>query len=89
MKSFFTTILYVPMYNLLMFLVAVVPGHQVGLAIILVTIILRLILLAPSIKATKSSLEMQKLQPILNQVRAKHKNNQAEMSKEMMRIFKE
>ena len=89
MANFFTKILFIPMYNLLMYLVAVLPGHQVGWAIILVTIIIRIILLPSSIKASKSTLEMQKLQPLLNDIKKKFKGDQAKMSQETMRIFKE
>ena len=80
MANFFTKILFIPMYNLLMYLVAVLPGHQVGWAIILVTIIIRIILLPSSIKASKSTLEMQKLQPLLNDIKKKFKGDQAKMS---------
>lgn len=89
MANFFTTILFIPIYNLLMYLVAVVPGHQVGLAIILLTIIIRIILLPSSLKASKSTIEMQKIQPLLNAVRAKYKGDQMKTSQEMQRLFKE
>ncbi len=89
MAHFFTTILYIPFYNMLMYFVAVIPGHQVALAIILLTIIIRIILLPTSLKASKSTIEMQKIQPLLNQVRAKYKTDQLKMSQEMQRLFKE
>jgi len=89
MADFFTTILYIPIYNMLMFLVAVIPGHQVGVAIILLTIIIRIVLLPSSIKSSKSTIEMQKIQPLLNQVREKFKGDQLKMSQEMQRLFKE
>jgi len=89
MANFFTQILFIPIYNLLMYLVAILPGHQVGWAIIIVTAILRLILLVPSIKASKSTLEMQKLQPEMNAIRAKYKKDQKKQSEEMMKLFKE
>ncbi|MEI6144048.1 MAG: YidC/Oxa1 family membrane protein insertase [Candidatus Berkelbacteria bacterium] len=89
MSAFFTTILFIPIYNMLMYLVAVIPGHQVALAIIALTVIIRLILLPSSIKASKSTIEMQKIQPLLNAVRAKYKGDQLKMSQEMQRLFKE
>lgn len=89
MTDFFTTILFIPIYNLLMYFVAVLPGHQVAVSIILVTLILRIILLSPSIKASKSAIEMQKIQPLLNAVRAKFPKDQIKQSQEMQRLFKE
>jgi hypothetical protein len=39
---------YQPIYNALIFITSVIPGHNLGLAIILLTIIIRTILLIPS-----------------------------------------
>jgi YidC/Oxa1 family membrane protein insertase len=72
-----------------MYFVAVLPGHQVAWSIILVTVILRLILLPSSIKSSKSTIEMQKIQPLLNAVRAKYKTDQIKQSQEMQKLFKE
>jgi YidC/Oxa1 family membrane protein insertase len=88
MANFFTQILYVPIYNLLMYLVAVIPGHQVAWSIIVVTIVIRLALLPSSIKASKSQLEMQKLQPELSALRSKYKGDQKKQSEEMMKLYK-
>lgn len=89
MINFFTKILFIPIYNLLMYFIAILPGHQVGLAIILLTLVIRIILLPSSIKASKSTIEMQKIQPLLNAARAKYKGDQMALSKEMQRLFKE
>ena len=89
MTNFFTQILFVPIYNMLMYLVAVIPGHQVALAIIALTLIIRILLLPSSLKASKSTIEMQKIQPLLNAVRTKYKKDQIKMSQEMQKLFKE
>lgn len=89
MANIFTQILFVPIYNLLMYFVAVLPGHQVALSIIAVTIIIRVVLFPSSIKASKSQLEMQKLQPKINALRAKYKGDQQKQSVEMMKLYKE
>lgn len=89
MANFFTTILFIPIYNLLMYFVSVLPGHQVAWSIILVTVILRLILLPSFIKASKSTIEMQKIQPLMNAIRAKYPKDQMKQSQEMQKLFKE
>ena len=89
MANFFTQILFIPIYNLLMYLVAVLPGNGLALAIVIVTVILRLVLLPSSLKATKSTLEMQKLQPLMNEIRAKYKKDQKKQSAELMKLYKE
>ncbi len=44
MAAFFHTVLYIPLYNLLIFLVGIVPGGDIGIAVILATIIVKLFL---------------------------------------------
>ena len=45
LSTFFHTVFYNPIYNALVALVALVPGGDVGVAVILTTILIRLILL--------------------------------------------
>jgi YidC/Oxa1 family membrane protein insertase len=66
---------------------ALVPSY--GLAIILLTLLTRVILLPLSIKQTRSMREMQKIQPELAKLRAKHKGNRQKLNEEQMLLFKE
>ena len=77
-----TTGFYQPIYNALMFLTSIIPGHDLGWAIILLTIIIRTILLIPSHKAMKSQRKIQELQPKLNKIKEKYKDNQEMIAKE-------
>jgi YidC/Oxa1 family membrane protein insertase len=86
--SLFTYAFYQPIYNILIFLVSIVPFHDLGLAIILLTIIIRTILLLPSNKAMKSQRKMQEIQPKLQKIKEKYKNNQEMIAKETMEIWK-
>ena len=78
-----------PIYNALIGLTGIVPGHDLGLAIILLTIIIRTILLIPSQKAMKSQRKMQELQPKLTRIKEKYKDNQEMIAKETMALWKE
>lgn len=80
---------YQPIYNALIALTTIVPGHDLGLAIILLTIIIRTILLIPSQKAMKSQRKMQDLQPKLNRIKEKYKDNQEMIAKETMALWQE
>lgn len=80
---------YQPIYNALMFLTSIVPGHDLGWAIILLTIIIRTILLIPSHKAMKSQRKIQELQPKLNKIKEKYKDNQEMIAKETMALWQE
>ncbi|MEA2498508.1 MAG: YidC/Oxa1 family rane protein insertase [Actinomycetota bacterium] len=66
---------------------AVVKSY--GLAIILLTILTRIVLLPLSIKQTRSMREMQRIQPEVKKIQAKHKGDKQKMNQEMMALYKE
>lgn len=80
---------YRPIYNGLIFLSYISPNHDLGLAIILLTIIIRTILLVPSQKAMKSQRRMQELQPRLNKIKEQYKGDQQRIATETMAVWKE
>ena len=81
--------IYRPLLNLLVFFYNIIPGHDVGVVIILVTILIRLAL-APSFhKSLKSQKAMNDLQPKLNEMREKHKDDKEAQAKAMMSLYKE
>ena len=81
------TIIYYPLYNLLIFLAWLVPGHSLGWAIILMTLIIRVILLPPSIKAARAQVRLQMLQPEMNRIKKEIKDQQAQ-GKALMALYK-
>ena len=66
---------------------ALIPS--LGLAIILLTIAVRVLLLPLSIKQTRSMREMQRIQPEVKRLQAKYKGNRQKMNEEMMALYKE
>ena len=60
-----------------------------GLAIILLTLAVRVLLLPLSIKQTKSMREMQVIQPEVKRLQAKYKGDRQKMNEEMMKLYKE
>lgn len=60
-----------------------------GVAIILLTIVVRIILLPLSIKQTKSMREMQRIQPEVKKLQAKYKGDRQKMNEAMMALYKE
>lgn len=61
--------------------------NNYGLGILAVTIIIRLLILPLTIKQLKSSKAMQALQPEMQKLREKFKDNQQKMQEEMMKLF--
>ena len=60
-----------------------------GLAIILLTMVVRVGLFPLNQKSYKSMKEMQAVQPLVTELREKHKNNPQEMNKKMMALYRE
>ena len=76
MKSgFFATFFYQPIYNGLVFLISVVPGHNVGVSIITLTILVRSALLPLAHKSVVSQAKMRAITPHIEKLKEKHKDN--------------
>jgi len=86
--NFFHVVLYQPLFNLLVFLYNYLPGHDFGLAIIVLTIIIRVILYPLSVKAVKSQRSLQKLQPQIQEIQKKYKNDKEKQAKETLDLYK-
>lgn len=87
-SSLFHTFLYTPIYNLLIAFADIVPGGDVGIAVILVTIVVKLITAPLSVAATKTQRRMRKIEPQLKALRDKHKNDRETQAREMMALYK-
>jgi YidC/Oxa1 family membrane protein insertase len=85
----YQTILYQPLYNALIFLYNIIPGHDIGLAIIGLTILIKLVLYPLSAQALKSQKSLQELQPKIDEIRKKFKDEKEKQAAEIMRIYKE
>jgi YidC/Oxa1 family membrane protein insertase len=63
--------------------------HNYGIAIILLTIVVRILLFYPSLKSATAMEEMKNLQPQLTALREKYKKDPQRMNQEMMKLYKE
>lgn len=85
----FQTFFYQPILNLLVFIYNIVPGHDLGIVIIILTIIIKLILWPLSRQSIKSQKSLQDLQPKVEEVKKKYADNKEEMGRAMMNLYKE
>jgi YidC/Oxa1 family membrane protein insertase len=60
-----------------------------GVAIILFTIVVKLLLLPLNIKSQKAMKKQQKIQPIVAELQKKYANDQQKLQQEMMKVYKE
>lgn len=65
----------------------VIPNY--GVAVILVTVMVRMIFWPITHKSTQSMKKMQRIQPLVTQIREKHKDNPQKMNQEIMLLYRE
>ncbi len=76
-----------PLGWLIQFIYNLVDNY--GLAIILFTIVIKLILMPLQIKSQKAMKRQQKVQPIIMELQKKYANDQQRLQQEMMKVYKE
>lgn len=84
----FVGLFYAPMYNLLAYLIGFF-SNSLGMAIVAITILIRILLLFPQHKMMVSQRKMQAIQPKIKKLQEKHKWNQQAMWIELMKLYKE
>jgi YidC/Oxa1 family membrane protein insertase len=86
--SFFYVTLYQPLFNSLVLLYNYIPGHDFGVAIIFLTLIIRVVLYPLSVKATKSQKSLQELQPKIQEIQKKYKDDKEKQAVETLALYK-
>lgn len=89
MKELFNTVLFEPLYNALIGLIDIIPGGDVGFAVIALTIIVKLILFPLSKSAVRTQLKMRDLQKPLEDIKEKYKDNREAMGRAMLDLYRE
>ncbi len=84
----FETILVKPIYNLFVAIVGVVPHGDAGLAIIALTLLMRLVLYPVFTASIRTQMGMQAMQGDLDVLKEKHKDDKDTLAKEQMALFK-
>jgi YidC/Oxa1 family membrane protein insertase len=87
MITFFRTIFFEPLYNLLVHLTAVLPGGSIGLAVIIITILVKLVLLPFNIKTVVSQIQLKKIQPELDRIK-EETPDRTEQARKTMELYK-
>lgn len=85
----FTTLIVQPIFNLLVLIYAILPGHNFGLALIIFTIVIRLLLWPLVRKQLHQARMMRKLQPELKRIAKETKGNRQKQSQMQMELYKE
>ncbi len=84
----FDFFLYRPLFNALVLLYNYIPGHDFGIAVILLTIIIRIVLYPVAVKSLNSQKVLQKIQPQIQEIQKKYKNDKEKLAKETLEIYR-
>src|SRR5579863_3989163 len=85
----FTTLIVKPLFNLLALITAILPGHNFGVALILFTVLIRLLMWPLVKKQLHQAKAMRKLQPELKKIKAATKGNKKKETELTMELYKE
>lgn len=88
MGNFFHIVFIQPIFNLLIAIYNFLPIHDIGIAAIVLTIIIRIILAPIFYKSSKQQLLMNKLQPELQKIQKEYKDDKEKLAKAQMELFK-
>ena len=88
LTNFFNVLLYQPLFNSLVLLYNYLPGHDFGIAIIFLTIVIRIIIYPLSVKALNSQKALQALQPKMQEIQKKYKDNKEQLAKETLELYR-
>jgi YidC/Oxa1 family membrane protein insertase len=88
MLHFLKAILYTPLYNILILLIGIVPGGDVGIAIIVLTLMVKFILYPLTQKSIIVQAKMKAIQPELDRIKAEYPDKQ-EQAQKTFALYKE
>jgi len=86
--SLYNTFLYQPLFNILIFFYNIVPLKDIGWAIILITILIRVILYPLSRSSIQSQKKLQTLKPKIDELKKKYKDDKEAFGRASMELYK-
>ena len=84
----FNIILYRPLLNALVVIYEAIPGHDFGMAIIILTLLIRVLLYPSTLKSIKSQKAIQEIQPKMKEIQAKFKDDKEKQGRAIMELYK-
>lgn len=87
MGTFFHVVFYQPIFNLLIGIYEIVPGKDIGIAIVLLTVFVKAVMWPLSAKMLKSQKALAGLQPKVDALKEQYKDKQEEMAKALMALY--
>ncbi len=85
--SLFNIVLFRPLFNALVLIYQFVPGRDFGLAVIVLTVIIRLIIYPLMAKSIKSQKMLSDIQPKIQEIQRQYEKDKEKQAKEMMALY--
>ncbi|HRY62755.1 MAG TPA: YidC/Oxa1 family membrane protein insertase [Candidatus Paceibacterota bacterium] len=89
MFSFIFNIFYYPLYNAIIFLSALSPSNDFGLAVVALTILVKFLILPLSHVSIQTQRKLKEIEPEINRIKERHKDKQEEQAVKIMNLYKE
>ncbi len=88
MLALFHVVLYQPIFNVFVFLYNIIPGHDVGVVILAITILVRLVLYPLTSSSIKAQRALQDLQPKMAAIKLQYPNDKQKQTEATMEMYK-
>ncbi|MFO0743921.1 MAG: YidC/Oxa1 family membrane protein insertase [Candidatus Paceibacterota bacterium] len=85
----FHTLFLEPIYNIVVMFLNIIPGQDIGIAIILTTLLVKIVLLPLNLSSQRSSYLMREAQVEIDEIKKKHSGDNRKIAEETMILYKE
>jgi YidC/Oxa1 family membrane protein insertase len=82
------TFFYEPIYNLVFYIMEILPGYEYGLAIIITTALIKTLIAIPTQKGLKNQKQLQVIQPEIATLKKKYAKNPQVQAQKIMELYK-
>lgn len=89
MSFLFHNLFYAPLYNGLIAFINIIPFHDVGFTVIIFTCLIKVIIFPLSQQSIKTQFEMKQIEPELNELKLKYKDDKKIQAEKTMQLYKE
>ncbi len=87
-STIFNIFFYQPVMNLLVGIYQIIPGQDFGIAVILLTVLIRFILYPVSAKGVRAQHKLNEVQPEVKKIQEKYKDDKEKQVKEVLDVYK-
>ena len=85
----YNQLIFLPLYNGLVGIMDLIPGVDVGIAVIIFTIIIRLLLFPLSKSSLLTQVKMKEVEPEAAKIRSEYSSNRQLQAQKIMELYKE